>query len=359
MKKKIGVIITILAMVVTLLAPYKTAYAGDGMDFSDIIYGLNQDGTVTAGASLSITMGDLNQKIPGFMSRYNSGKADVKWEIGNEDYSDMEFLSPTYDSGTFRFKVDKKYAGKLIAFSVDDPEMVNLGGERHLIVGDSSDEGGSGQGDSGQGGKSGMITILDGPVIASLAATTGIFKKNINLGISGRAMYYYDDEPSKTLYEDNITVKLFKNNKQIAKLTSTNKQFVFKNVPVSYKKSDNFKIQLFMVINGKEIAGPARSFTLKSDTLGKNRVVATKLSSKKVKLRWGGTTYAQGYYVYMGKKLVKKLGKKAFSKTYKNKVLNVSDSSSKKVVLKIKGKAGVDLANGSTSLSTIFDPVWD
>ncbi|MBR6444565.1 MAG: hypothetical protein IKS63_03970 [Firmicutes bacterium] len=52
-------------------------------------------------------------------------------------------------------------------------------------------------------------------------------------------------------------------------------------------------------------------------------------------------------------------GKKAFSKTYKNKYIRVKESSSKKVVLKIKGKKGKDLANGGFCSITVEEtPYW-
>lgn len=51
-------------------------------------------------------------------------------------------------------------------------------------------------------------------------------------------------------------------------------------------------------------------------------------------------------------------GKKAFKKTYKNKKVNAKDSKKKKITLKIKGKANMDLAHGSRSLSVSQTPVW-
>lgn len=51
-------------------------------------------------------------------------------------------------------------------------------------------------------------------------------------------------------------------------------------------------------------------------------------------------------------------GKKAFNKKFKNKKLNIKEYKKKKIVLKIKGKAGADLANGSVSLSVGQNPDW-
>lgn len=52
-------------------------------------------------------------------------------------------------------------------------------------------------------------------------------------------------------------------------------------------------------------------------------------------------------------------GKKAFKKKYKSKVINCKRSSSKKIVLKIKGKKGVDLRNsGGLSYIEGGTPVW-
>lgn len=51
-------------------------------------------------------------------------------------------------------------------------------------------------------------------------------------------------------------------------------------------------------------------------------------------------------------------GKKAFNKTYKNLKVGVGASKSKKMTLKIKGKAGRDLANGSVYLTVTEKPKW-
>lgn len=51
-------------------------------------------------------------------------------------------------------------------------------------------------------------------------------------------------------------------------------------------------------------------------------------------------------------------GKKAFSKKYKNYKVNCKPSSSKKIVLKIKGRAGVDLRNGTITYTEGGTPVW-
>ncbi len=76
------------------------------------------------------------------------------------------------------------------------------------------------------------------------------------------------------------------------------------------------------------------------------------------------TGYALNNRVYEMKKY-KKLtialmvdNKKAFKKTFKNKRVNAKENSAKMIVLKIKGKAGKDLANGAVSLSTKEQPDW-
>ena len=51
-------------------------------------------------------------------------------------------------------------------------------------------------------------------------------------------------------------------------------------------------------------------------------------------------------------------GKKAFSKTFRNLHVGAKDESSKKIVLRIKGRAGADLAHGGTSLSISEKPYW-
>ena len=51
-------------------------------------------------------------------------------------------------------------------------------------------------------------------------------------------------------------------------------------------------------------------------------------------------------------------GKKAFSKKYKNVKLNIKKEKKKKIIFKIKGKAGRDLANGTLSLTVGQDPDW-
>ena len=51
-------------------------------------------------------------------------------------------------------------------------------------------------------------------------------------------------------------------------------------------------------------------------------------------------------------------GKKAFKKTLKNVKVNVGPSSSKKITVKVKGKAGMDLRNGVLYRSVSQTPKW-
>ena len=51
-------------------------------------------------------------------------------------------------------------------------------------------------------------------------------------------------------------------------------------------------------------------------------------------------------------------GKKAFSKTFKNVPVNVKELASKKITLTVKGKAGMDLRNGTLSTTVSQTPKW-
>lgn len=448
--KKLSSVLLAIAMTVTLVSVTKNISAGDGMNFADIIKGINSDGTtVTAGATLSISMSDLNKKIDNFSNRYDGVTTKVTWSVTSADYSTNEIVMPIYKNGVFTVTVSEKHVGMYYSLSVDDPTYTNYGGERFEVV------------SSGTSDKTTYI-ITSGPSIDSVFASKTILKKDITVNVSGYGAYFPEKDPSDVRYTYEKIVKLYRNGKLYGTRKTKDYQVVFKNVPVSYGKKDTFKVALFMNLEGNEVAGPSNTYYITSEKLGKNTVYATKISKNQAYLRWSGVSGAQGYLIYKGNKKVKTVkakvykcaikkkgagsgkykvvpyvksgkkvykgksnaaklkanqitynrslnpsshsyatcdfeltkvslsgstytvtgyavnnriftmkkykslkvgiyvdGKKGFMKTYKNYRVNVGDTRAKKIVLKIKGKAGLDLAHGNISLTVGEDPDWD
>lgn len=149
------------------------------------------------------------------------------------------------------------------------------------------------------------VHIKAGPNIGDIYISKTIGTKDIKVHTSGQGVYTLNDDPTE-YYLDTTIVKLFKNGTLYeTKTIPANSEVVFKSVPVSYGKKDSFKVALYMNILGKERTGPSRSFNLTSEKIPNIKAYATKISSKKVFLRWQAVSGVSGYYIYMGKKKVK------------------------------------------------------
>ena len=440
--KKILAITLALALVVAFAPAGKTAKAGEGMSFIDIISGVNKtELTVKSTDTVRISLSNLNTKIPGFKSRYLNGESSVHWSISKADGSRVTMLDPKLNGDILEYRVEYKYKGMNMTLFVDDPDHTNYQGETFKILGFT-------------------VTILEGPSFGNLYATKTFLKKNITIWLNGYGAYTLNDDPTEYTTNKKI-VKLYRNGKLVGTQKTSEYEVEFKNVPVSYGKNDTFKAVLYMDIEGAEIQGPSTTFKLTSQNVPNIKAYATKISAKKAYLRWQSVGGVTGYYIYMGKKKVKTVGaktnkkmitkkkagksrfkvipfvrvsgkvykstsnvakpkknqvkwsrnlnvksygyatcpfvvtkislsgktytvtgyalnnrmwkvkkyksltvglrvdgKKAFNKKFKNKKLNIKEYKKKKIVLKIKGKAGADLANGSVSLSVGQNPDW-
>ena len=228
------------------------------------------------------------------------------------------------------------------------------------------------------------------------------------------------------------------------------------NLPVTYTGVTTYTVKCYSIYNGRKIYGNEMSVRATSGKLGSVKLACTKISRNIVNLSWSANSGASGYYIYAGKKLVKKTsgsqikykgkkaggksftvvpyvnvggkiyagsasnkatpkpnlarfvnhkkyyygtcpfiikkvslkgktytitghavnnrifkmkkyrklkisvttsGKIAFSKTWRNLSVNVGGSSSKRLVLKAKGKAGIDLRTNCSYYAS-WKPIW-
>ncbi len=447
MIKKILAVVLTLAMMLTIAPTITPVKAGDSMSFIDIINGVNKgDMTVNSGKTISISMTDLNNKIPGFKMRYQNKEAGVYWGVSSSSYGGHEIadLKADYSSDQLTVSVPYKYKDKYITLFVDDPNMTNYQGETFKIVGMT-------------------IHVDEGPEFGTIYETNSFLKKNFTVNVSGAFRYRLNDE-SKVYTSYNKTVRLYRNGSLVGTQKTSEYSVTFNNVPVSYGKNDTFKAVMYLEIDGIIIESIyiTKTFYSTSAKVPNIKAYATKISKKKAYVRWQEVTGVSGYYVYMGKKKVKTVGakttrcmiskkkagkskfkvipfvkvgkaiykstsnqakpsknqakwirstninaysyatcpfvvtkitlsgktykvtgyavnnrifkmkkyrrlivglkvdgKKAFYKVFKNKKINAKDSRAKKITLKIKGKAGKDLAHGTVSLTVGQEPVWD
>ncbi|MCR5430125.1 MAG: hypothetical protein K6E58_02715 [Eubacterium sp.] len=300
--KKVLAIVLTLAMVLSVAPTVtKSVKAGDGLSIIDIVSGAsttkNPDGTydVKALKTVKFSLNSFNDKVPGFKQRYLDGKATITVRV----YSDTEYTKHIADvvpecssSNVIEFKALVKFKGCVFYYSFHDPEggTENLQSELFKIV-------------------DGKINVLEGPTFGSIYGTNGFLKKNFTVGINGYGAYTLNDDKEEYITYNKI-VKLYKNNKLVATQKTSGYQVVFSNVPVSYGKTDSFKVAMFMDIEGVEVAGPTTTFKSTSAKVPNTIAYATKISSKKVFLRWASVGGVSGYYIYMGKKKVKTVSAK-------------------------------------------------
>lgn len=304
--KKILAVALTLAMVLTIAPTFNAPVkAGDAFSMVDITSGVshtkNPDGTydVKALKTIAVKLSDLDTKIgSGFKERYLAGKATFKCDVyKNNDFDGYETtVVPECVGETLKLKVKASYKNKYLCFFIYDPEggTANLNSEIFKVV-------------------PGEIHVESGPSFGSIYATKTFLKKNFTIGLNGYGTYKLnDDSDVYTTYKK--IVKLYRNGKYVGTLNTEGYEVVFKNIPVSYGKNDTFKAALFMDIEGVEIAGPTTTFKTTSEKIPNIKVFATKISSKKVYLRWQQVGGVSGYYIYMGKKKVKTVGAKTTKK---------------------------------------------
>lgn len=300
--KKLLAITLTLAMVLsvapTIATPIK---AGDGTDLKAITNGTNADGSVYLTKPMTIKMSDLiNESVvdTDFENRVNKGKAHLQVEVYKTklDYnSRVRRENMTYKNGVFTFYPNQKDKGKYYLIYVDDMGGTNLNDSNWWLV------------------KGCEFRIDSGPSINSVSYSgKALLTKTFNVSTTGdTASYSIKEDGYKDVYHADCYMRLYRNGTAVATVKVSGSEAVFKNVAVTYGKNTTFKAELLMRIPGiDDIKGPSYSFTFKGGSIPKIKAYATKINKKKVFLRWEALGGISGYYVYMGKKLVKKVSAK-------------------------------------------------
>lgn len=273
------------------------AHAGDSIEIDDVITGANTDGTVDPGATLSVSLSDLDAKKAGIKDLYNQGKLDIFWSIG--EFGNEKRAKTTYSGGVFSTNVTLKDAGKKIWLDIDtkngfDDTGYNLNSDQFKVY-------------------DGTITINYGPSLSTTyyRTITGLLSRTYEFSTNGQTLSYTCPNSGKTYYSNDFTVKLLNadTNAVIKTTTLSGTKATFKNVKVLYNKATKFKVQLLFYYGTDGHVGGTITFTDKAEKLGKNKVYATKISSKQAIVRWSGVSGASGYYIYQGSKKIKKVGK--------------------------------------------------
>lgn len=189
---------------------------------------------------------------------------------------------------------------------------------------------------------------------------TAISSKKVALkwtGVSGASGYY-----------------IYKGSKKIATVKASKRSYTVKKKGAAKSK---YKVVPYIKSGGNTYTSGSNAAKPAKNVIKYNRSINPRAHSycscdfvvTKVELK-GSTYYVTGYAVnnrifkcnkYSKLKVSMKVGsKRVFSKTYKNMKLNVSPTSSKKITLKIKGKAGVDLAHATDMifLDVSQSPKW-
>lgn len=290
-KKQLLLVIT--AVVIVLFMPVM-AYAGDGIDIDDIVQGVNPDGTVDPGATLSVSLADLENRKSGIKEHYEKGEISIEWCKG--DFGAQEALETTYSGGVFSAKVTLKDAGKKFWLSIGcnyetgfDDTGYNLTGTQFKVYG-------------------GEISINQGPSFGN-AYTTKVspIVKHFTFEINDPYLNYTCKDSGKTYTSyDDMYIKLTRNGEEniIQDMKLPGPTVTFKNVSLPIGKKDKFKTTLYFYYGTQEIAIHF-SFEQGADKLTKNYTYATKIDKNRAYVRWTGTPGASGYYIYQGKKKIK------------------------------------------------------
>ena len=304
-KKMLAIALT-LAMVLTIAPVFNSSVkAGDGTDLKPITNGTNADGSVYLTKPMTIKMSDITSGYGlagGFESRVKAGKAHLQIEVYSTKYdynSRVRTENMTYKDGVFTFYPNQKDKEKYYLIYVDDMDGTNLNDSNWWLV------------------KGCEFKINEGPSINSVSYSgNSLLTKTFSVSTtSDTATYSIKEDSYKDLYRADCYMRLYKNGTAVATVKVSGNEAVFKNIAVTYGKNTSFKAQLLMRIPGiNDINGPSYSFTFKGGSIPNIKAFATKISKKKVYLRWQSVTGISGYYIYMGKKKVKTVGAKTTRK---------------------------------------------
>lgn len=361
MKKLSGrLILYVAAIMILLMLPamfqamgvrtpgIEEAHAGGGVDINDIVQGLNADGTVDPGATLSVSMADLESKMPDIKDHYEKGEVDITWMTGSFE---LPVAAGSYEDGKFIVKPTLKDAT-----------------QKYWLQTSCVKESGFSDSEFNQNTNqievtSGTISIISGPAFGPAYWTKkNPIVKDFSFEIKDPYLKYQSESGKTYTSYDDIYIKLVRGSEQQLvddqKLTST--EVIFKNVTLPVGKKDSFKAIMYFYYGPKEIAINF-SFEAGAEALSKNYTYATSLGKNMAIVRWTGIPGASGYYIYQGSKKVKKVKATARKVTIKRKkagkskfkVIPYIKSGGKTV----KGKSSVMKAksNGfSTNVSTNY-----
>ena len=138
--KRSASILLILAMMLAFMPVIQgnhEVYAGGDTDISGIIYGLESDGTVLAGSTITVSMADLSEKYGTDMeSLYKSNEVKAGWSISVSEFGDSSpvYKAGDYSDGVFSYKVQNGDVGKWIRFETSaEDSTYNNQTEAHEI----------------------------------------------------------------------------------------------------------------------------------------------------------------------------------------------------------------------------------
>ena len=272
-----------------------TVHAGDAYSITGKVNGLTSDGkTVNPGSTISISLDDLDEVCSGVKSDYNNDKIEIYWQTESEEtFKDSKRMDTYYKDGKICSDVPKSESGRYYRLYVSKKSeyasVPNFNSDERFKV------------------NSIIITILQGPEIKGVKYSFGFGSKNIIVDVAGYGEYYTSIDPSyKYVYKK--IIKLWCNGKKKKKKSTNEYEITFPKVPMKYNANNTVKVQILMNIEGKEIPGGSKSYTVPGGKLGKNKVYATKISAKKASVRWSGTDGASGYRILKGNKKVKDVG---------------------------------------------------
>ena len=287
----------VLVSVIGVRTPgIEEAHAGESIDLSDIIQGVNTDGTVDPGATVSVSMADLESKRSGIKEHYENGEVSIKWLMGTTFDSSREVGS--YQDGIFIVKPTLKDAAQkiwlqtnFVASSGFDDSSYNLNSEQYPIY-------------------SGTINIVSGPGFGKAYWTKiNPIVKSFTFEINNPYLQYICEDSGKeyTSYDD-IYIRLERGSKSkiIDDQKLTGSSVKFKNVTLKIGKNESFTTRLYFYYGPQELS-IVFPFTASAEKLSKNYTYATKISNNMAIVRWTGISGASGYYVYQGSKRVKKV----------------------------------------------------
>ena len=268
-------------------------YAGEGDEdnkpkkdptINEYVTGLNKNGEAVVGSTLSLSIGPSSITYHYYGA---SGERYMQWELWNG--SSLITKKEATDSDK-DFAVPKDAAGKKIIVRIFEDKSADskiLYSEAIPVID--------------------LIHLLQGPSISGVQYSYGFGSKNIVVNLSGCAIYNKESDSSHKYVYTKI-VKLWCNGKYIGRKSTDEYKVTFAKVPMKYNANNTVKVQILVDIEGKEISGGSKSYTVPGGKLGKNKVYATKISAKKVSLRWSGADGASGYRILKGNKKVKDVG---------------------------------------------------